>query len=92
MKFMLPLPPYHLVYLIVKLFQINLMFIRFEDCSISIGPFIDTPQLLHESQTSLLLTKYWNKTNVLLHTMNFSVYFYPQPSKDFSPLIMQLRF
>jgi hypothetical protein len=42
MKLMLPLPPYHFVYLIVKLFQINLSFITFEVCSISIGPFIDT--------------------------------------------------
>jgi len=58
MKFMLPLPPYHTIYLIVKLSQINLMFIRFEDCSITIGPFIDTPQLFHEFQASLLLTKY----------------------------------
>jgi len=30
------------------LFQINLMLIMFEDYSISIGPFIDTLQLLHE--------------------------------------------
>jgi len=58
MKLMLPLPPYHPIYLIVKLFQINFMFIRLEDYSISIGPFIDTPQLLHESQTFLLLIKY----------------------------------
>jgi hypothetical protein len=43
MKFMLPLPPYHIIYLIVKLFRINLMLIMFEDYSISIGPFIDTP-------------------------------------------------
>ncbi len=43
MKLMLPLPPYHVVYLIVKLFQINLMFIRFKNCFIFIGPFIETP-------------------------------------------------
>jgi len=43
MKFMLPLPPYHTIYLIIKLFRINLMFIRFEDCFISIEPFINTP-------------------------------------------------
>jgi hypothetical protein len=43
MKLILPLPPYHHVYLIVKLFQINLMLIRLEDCFISIEPFIDTP-------------------------------------------------
>ncbi len=77
MKFMLPLPPYHIVYLIVKLFQINFMLIRLEDCSISIGLFTDTPQLFHEFQTSLLLTKYYNKTNVLLNTTNFGVCFYP---------------
>jgi len=58
MKLMLPLPPYHTIYLIIKLFHINLMLVRFEDYSIFIGPFIDTPQLLHESQTSLLLIKY----------------------------------
>jgi hypothetical protein len=43
MKFMLPLLPYHTIYLIIKLFQINLIFIMFEDYSFSIGPFIDTP-------------------------------------------------
>jgi hypothetical protein len=47
----------HTIYLIVMLSQINLMFIRFENCSI-IGPFIDTLQRLHEYQTSLLLIKY----------------------------------
>jgi hypothetical protein len=46
MKFMLPLPPYHTIYLIVKLFRINFMFIRLEDCSISIGLFIDTPSTI----------------------------------------------
>jgi hypothetical protein len=58
MKFMLSLPPHHIIYLIVKLSRMKFMFIRLEDYFISIGPFIDTPQLLHESQTSLLLTKY----------------------------------
>jgi hypothetical protein len=43
MKLMLPLSPYHTIYLIVKLFQINFMFIRLENCFIFIGPFIDTP-------------------------------------------------
>jgi hypothetical protein len=33
---------YHTIYLIVKLIRINLMFIRLKDCSISIGPFINT--------------------------------------------------
>jgi hypothetical protein len=68
------------------------MFIRLENCFIFVGPFIDTLQRLHESQTSLLLTKYLNKTYVLLNTMDFGVHFYPQPSKDFSSLIMQLKF
>ncbi len=84
-------PPYHTIYLIIKLSRLNLMFIKLKDYLISIGPFINTLQLLHEFQTSLLLTKYY-KTNVLLNTMNFGVCFYPQPSRDFSPLITQLRF
>jgi hypothetical protein len=46
MKLMLPLPPYHIIYLVVKLFRINLMLIRLENCSISIGPFIDTPSTI----------------------------------------------
>jgi hypothetical protein len=41
MKLMLPLAHYHIIYLIIKLIRINPMFIRFEDYSISIGPFID---------------------------------------------------
>ncbi len=45
MKFMSPLPPYHTIYFILKLFQINLMFTWLEDCSISIGPFINTPPI-----------------------------------------------
>jgi hypothetical protein len=39
MKLILPLAPYHTIYIIVKLFRINLMFIRFEDYFISIEPF-----------------------------------------------------
>jgi len=54
MKFMLPLPPYHTIYLIVKLFRISLMLIRL----IGIGPFIDTISTVYESQTSLLPIKY----------------------------------
>jgi hypothetical protein len=42
MKLMLPLAHYHTIYLFVKLFQINLMFIRFENYFIFIGPFINT--------------------------------------------------
>jgi hypothetical protein len=45
MKFMLPLSPYHTIYLIIKLFQINLMLIMFEDYCISIGLFSDTPSI-----------------------------------------------
>jgi hypothetical protein len=55
---MLPLQLYYIIYLIFKLFQINLTLIMFEHYSISIRPFIDTPQLLQESQTSTLCTKY----------------------------------
>jgi hypothetical protein len=58
MKLLLPLPYYHTIYLIITLSQINLMLIRLEDYSIFMGPFIDTLQRFHESQTSLLLTKY----------------------------------
>jgi hypothetical protein len=75
MKLMLPLPPYRIIYLTIKLSRINLMFIRFEYCSISIGPFIDTPQLFHEFQTyslTWLPTKYHNKTHVLLNITNLA--------------------
>jgi len=41
MKFMLPFAPYRPVYLIVKLFRINFIFIRIEAYYISIGPSID---------------------------------------------------
>jgi hypothetical protein len=92
MKLKLPLPHYHIIYLIITLSWINFMFIRLEDYSISIGPFIDILQRLHESQTSFLLTKYYNKTNVLLNNTSFGVCFYPQLSRDFLYLIMQLRF
>jgi hypothetical protein len=42
MKLLLPLAHYHTIYLIVKLSQINLMFIWLEDYFISIEPFINT--------------------------------------------------
>jgi hypothetical protein len=58
MKLMLPLPPYHFFYLIVKLFRINFMFIRLENCFILLDLSLTPLQLLHESQTSLLLIKY----------------------------------
>jgi len=41
MKLLLPLAHYHIVYLIIKLIQINPMFLWFEDCSIFIEPFIN---------------------------------------------------
>jgi hypothetical protein len=91
MKLLLSLPHYHTIYSITKLFQINLMLLRFEDYSISIGLSIN-PLLLHAFQTSSLLIKYWNKANVVLNTTNSGEYFYPHPSRDFSPLIMQQRF
>jgi hypothetical protein len=50
----------------------------FEDYFISIGPFIDPPQLLQEFRSSSLaqlFTKYQNKTNVFPNIMNFGVYF-----------------
>jgi hypothetical protein len=46
MKFMLPLPPYHTIILIVMLFQIDLTLTMFEDYSISIRPFINTPSTI----------------------------------------------
>jgi hypothetical protein len=41
-KLLLPLAPYHIVYLIIKLIQINPKLIRLEDCPIFIGPSIDS--------------------------------------------------
>jgi len=41
MKLLLPLALYHIIYLIIKLIQINPMFLRLENCSISTRPFID---------------------------------------------------
>jgi hypothetical protein len=41
MKLLLPLAHYHIIYLIIKLIQINLMFLQLENCSISIRPFTD---------------------------------------------------
>jgi hypothetical protein len=58
MKHMSSLSFYHIIYLIVKLFRINFMFIRFEDYSISIGPIVDTPLIVSWISTSLLLTTY----------------------------------
>jgi hypothetical protein len=41
MKLLLPLAHYHIIYLIIKFIRINLMFLRLENYSIFIGPFID---------------------------------------------------
>jgi hypothetical protein len=58
MKLLLSLPRYHIIYLIAKLSRVNLMFLRLEHYFIYIGPSINPLLLLHEFQTSLLLTKY----------------------------------
>ncbi len=41
MKLLLPLPLYHIVYLIIKLIRINPKLIWFKDCPIFTGPSID---------------------------------------------------
>jgi hypothetical protein len=92
MKFLLPLAHYHTIYSIVKLFGINLMFIRLENVLSLLDPSLTSLQVFQEFLTSLLLTKYYNKTNVVLNIANYGVYFYPQPSRDFSPLITQQSF
>jgi hypothetical protein len=77
MKFLFPLPHYHAIYVIVTLSRINFMLIRLEYYFIFIGPFIDTLQRLHEFQTSLLLTKYYNKTNVFAKHHEFWCWLIP---------------
>jgi hypothetical protein len=56
MKLMLPLPSYHTIYLIVKLFQINLMLIRLENYYIYIRPFIDTSSIASQISNILAYT------------------------------------
>jgi hypothetical protein len=68
------------------------MFIQLEDCSISIEPFINILSIISRISNILLLTKYYNKTNVVLNITNSGVYSYSQPSRDFSPLITQQSF
>jgi hypothetical protein len=88
MKLMLPLPPYHTIYLIIKLFQINLMFIRFEDYSIFIGPFIDTlstTSWISNILTTGLPTKYHNKTHVLPNITNLASVSNPNFLEIFHP-------
>jgi hypothetical protein len=41
MNFLLPLAHYHIIYLIIKLIQINPKFLWLEDYSIFIAPFTD---------------------------------------------------
>jgi hypothetical protein len=84
MKLMLPLPPYHTIYLIVKLFRINLMLIRLEDCSIFIEPFIDYfTNLKHPRLHNV--TKYHNKTHVLLNITNLASASNPNLLEIFHP-------
>jgi hypothetical protein len=89
MKLLSPLAHYHIIYLIIKLSQINLcsygLKIVLFLLDLSLTPF----QLLYEFQTSLLVTKYYNKIDVVLNTLNSSVYYYLRPSRDFSPVITQ---
>jgi hypothetical protein len=86
---MLPLAHCHTIYLIIELPQINLMFNGLKIVLSLLGLSLTSLQLFQEFLTSLLLPKYHNKINVVLNTANFGVYFYPQPSRDFSPLITQ---
>jgi hypothetical protein len=65
MKLPFPLAYYHTIYLIVKLFWINFMFHMAWKIVLSL---LNLPLLLLcEFQTSLLLTKHYNKTNVVEH-------------------------
>jgi hypothetical protein len=58
MKLLLPLPHYHIIYLIVKLSQINLCSYDLKIILFLLNLSLTPLQLLHEFQTSLLLTKY----------------------------------
>jgi hypothetical protein len=75
MKFMLPSPFYHTIYLIVELFRINFPLIMFEDYIISIGPFIDTPSTTSQISNILDTHSILKQDQVLLNTTNFGVYF-----------------
>jgi len=89
MKLLLPLAHYYTINLIVK---ITLMFNGLKIVLFQLDLSLTSLQLLQEFLTSLLFTKYYNKTNVMLNTANFCVYFYPQPFRDLSPLITQRSF
>jgi len=82
----------HTIYLIIELPRINLMFNGLKIVLSLLDLSLTSLQLLQEFLTSLLLPKYHNKTNVVLNIANFGVYFYPEPSRDFSPLITQQSF
>jgi hypothetical protein len=71
---------YHIIYLIiliVKLSWINLRSYGLNIVLFLLGFSLTPLQLFHEFQTSLLLTKYYNKANVALNTSNSCVYYYP---------------
>jgi hypothetical protein len=87
MKLLSPLAHYHTIYLIVKLFWINLCSYGLKIVLFLLDLSLTPLQLFHEFQTSLLLTKYYNKTDVTLNTSNSGVYYYPRPSRDLSPVI-----
>ncbi len=91
-KLLYPLIHYHIIYLIIELPLLNLMFNNLKIVLSLSNLSLTTLQLLQKLLTSLLLPKYHNKTNVVLNTANFGVYFYPQPSRDFSPPITQQSF
>jgi hypothetical protein len=89
MKLLSPLAHYHIIYLIVKLSRINLCSYGLKIILFLLDLSLTPLQVLYEFQTSLLLTKYYNKIDVVLNTLNSGVYYYPQPSRDFSPVITQ---
>jgi hypothetical protein len=58
MKLLLPLAHYHTIYLIVKLFRINLCSYNLKIVLFLLDLSLTPLQLLHELQTSLLFTKF----------------------------------
>jgi hypothetical protein len=58
MKFLSPLAHYHTINLIVKLFQINLCSYGLKIVLFLLDLSLTPLQLVHEFQTSLILTKY----------------------------------
>jgi hypothetical protein len=88
MRLQMPLAHYYTIYLIIEFSWINFMFNGLKIALTPLDLSLTSLQLLQEFLTSLLLTKYYNKTNVVLNTANSGLYFYPQPS----PLITQQSF